>query len=181
MRSSKKISRCAPGSSATPLGHTTASLARELGVAWDHVDRVRGETCVAGLDFDEVGEPSLLVFTESGAEKIRQGVAAQMVNTPPPPTVPAPAAESAQAGLHREDLRLTRVFRWSANLMAVRANGLEVVLTVKTNQHLQAGMVLRGCIEGATGWTYEGRLPRSLGERQLYFPTVNSDNETQIR
>jgi hypothetical protein len=153
---------------------TVPGLARELGVAEARVELLLGSICEAGADFDD--EHGTVLFTYAGAQKIRAAIEEQMVTERDvlaaerePQDATAPAAGSPR----REDLTLTRVFRWSTNVMAERANGLEVVLRVKSIAHLQQGMVLKACIEGLFGWTYEGRLPRTIGERQHYFPCTH--------
>lgn len=151
---------------------TISRLARELGVPADHIERLQSTRCGAGEDFVDVDGAA--VFTPFGAEKIRALVAGEMRDTPPPvaPRADPAPAPTAAATPRREDLRLTRVFPWSCNLLAVLPNDNEVVLTVRSNRHLEPGMVLRACIEGPMGWTYEGRLPRIVGERQLYHPAT---------
>jgi len=147
---------------------TVAGLAGELGVAVATVEQLLGSACVAGDDF--VDDGGVALFTRAGAEKIRGLVEEQMrEETAEAETTLADLPQAAQLP-RREDLRVTRVFRWSRNILAVLPNEIEVVLTVRTIAHLEAGMVLQGCIQGPMGWTYEGRLPRMLGERQLYFP-----------
>lgn len=149
---------------AAPAAVPLPALAAELGLAADRVEQLAGIVCVPGDDFTDAGE---IVFTESGAKKIRDRVTEDMREQAAPvaPRPPAPIST-----LHREDLKLTRVFRWSANVLAETTTGLEVVLTVRSSRHLEPGMVLRNCIRGELGWTYEGKLPRTIGERQLYFP-----------
>ncbi len=176
-RRSKK-SRCAtPDSGASEPGAeppllTVERVAAALGVAANYVEMLRLTRCEADTDFCDVDGAALL--TEAGAEKIRAIVDEGMRATAPDvlmmPLVRSVATDAPRPAPQREDLRLTRVFRWSANILAELPNGREVVLTVRSNRHLQTGMVLRGCIKGDLGWTYEGRLPRSIGERQLYFP-----------
>jgi hypothetical protein len=160
-----------------PGSISAAALAHEIGVAVADVDELSVLVCVYPTDlvFDRGSTTTLI--TATGAEKIRSAVAAEMRPGPPRPAAQKAGAPSVTAppepfpaGPHREDLRLTRVFSGSKNILAERANGLEVVLTVRATTHLAPGMVLRDCIRGEMGWSYEGRLPRIVGERQLFFP-----------
>jgi hypothetical protein len=170
----------APDAAATlaePEAWTAARLSEQLGVAVDEVEQLQASICVAGEDF--VDAAGVAVLTATGLKKIRARVQEDQLAAVP---MPAPLAELPSGrGIevdygapvpptHREDLRLTRVFRWSTNVLAETAAGLEVVVRVRAIAHLEAGMVLPACIRGEMGWTYEGRLPRTIGERQLYFP-----------
>lgn len=163
----------APSPAAPPLAGgaelwTVPCVARDLGVPVEFVQELFETQCTAGEHFLFVrGTP---VFNEAGIARIRAGIEANMRGTaaaageavkPTAPAVPAAVGE---------DLRLTRVFRWSTNVLAERPNGNEVVVKVKDVTHLEAGMVLAGCVEGESAWFYMGRLPRSIGQRQLYFP-----------
>lgn len=144
---------------------------------WD-ADQVARDLGVAAVIVREL-EPQLdptcdlrtvrrvTVFTESGRAKLRAMVELRMAaeKNPPGQAAAAPTAERP-----REDLKVTRVFNWSPRLLCVRENGLEVVLQVKSQKHLQPGMVLKECICGEGCWFYYGSLPRSIGERQLFFP-----------
>jgi hypothetical protein len=156
-----------------PEAWTSSRLAAELGVDDAHVEDLQASICIAGEDF--VDSASAAVFTASGVKKIRDRVHEEQLGAPPPPppgykAAPPAPVDYGPSPVHREDLRLTRVFRWSTNVLAETSAGTEVVLRVRSIAHLEAGMVLRACIRGEMGWTYDGRLPRTLGERQLYFP-----------
>lgn len=117
----------------------------------------------------------VLRFTAPAAEKILAAIEAGMSATPTPsPAVPAPTAAPEAPpppvpSLFREDLRVARVFSRSRNILALRANGLEVILAVKSTDHLLPGMLLRDCVAEAYGWSYYGRLPRTSGERILFM------------
>lgn len=155
-------------------GTPVASAAAGLGVPVAAVEELLSTACVAGEDFTDIGgEPHL---TAAGLEKIRTRLAEQMTTTPPPAPEAKPAAAATEKlpERARETLKLTRVFPWSTNILAVRENGLEVVVAVKNASHLKPGMELQDCIEGDTGWFYQGRLPRIFGEEQLYYPARKS-------
>ncbi|MCM2304081.1 MAG: hypothetical protein NDJ72_05220 [Elusimicrobia bacterium] len=184
-----------------PEAWSVARLAQDLGVPAERVEQLQGLTCIAGEDVVDTAAGAVLTASgiKKIRERVAEDAAGQGApDYPPddsgeplrcatfdpalqaaiPPAIRAKmdadraAAEAARAAVHREDLQITRVFRWSCNVLATQANGNEVVLTVRSIAHLEAGMVLRGCIRGTMGWTYEGRLPRVLGERQLYFPPI---------
>lgn len=167
-----KKNRGMPGTVSAAPAATVAlpALAAELGLAVDRVEQLAGLACVPGDDFTDAGESTIL-FTTAGAKKIRDRVAEEMRDQVDPKT-PAPAASvtSVSPAPKTEDLRLTRVFRWSQNVLAELPNGNEVVLSVKSSKFLMPGMLLRSCREGEGGWFYQGRLPRTLGERQMFFP-----------
>jgi hypothetical protein len=170
-----KKNRGVPGAvTAAPAPAATVplpALAAELGLAVDRVEHLAGLACVPGDDFTDTGD-SAIEFTVAGAKKIRDRVAEEMrdhVETKTPAATVA-AATPAVPAPRTEDLRLTRVFQWSKNVLAELPNRNEVVLSVKSAKFLMPGMVLRGCREGEGGWFYQGRLPRTLGERQMFFP-----------
>lgn len=140
-----------------PEAWTAARLAEQLGVTVEVVEQLQGSVCVPGKDF--VDAAGVAVLTASGMEKIRARLREE-----------SPADQPAKPAPQRADLRITRVYRWSRNVLAETSAGLKVVLSVRSIAHVEAGMVLRDCIRGEMGWTYEGRLPRTIGERQLYFP-----------
>lgn len=154
---------------------TPAALAAELGLAVDQVEQLVGETCVAGEDFNDIAGET--VFTVAGLQRIRARIQEQMLGTVTPsaagPTGADNVVDFGTPPLRREPLKLTRVFPWSTNLLADRENGLEVVVSVRNATHLKPGMVLEDCAQGDTGWFYDGRLPRTIGEEQLYYPAKN--------
>lgn len=87
-------------------------------------------------------------------------------------------ADLAQAGRkdaegtpepHREDLKITRANLSPRVVLAERANGNEVQCLVRSTALLKPGMVLRGCVADQFGWTYMGKLPRVVGEQQLFY------------
>lgn len=145
---------------------TVDVVARELGVAAALVDELQRTVCNEATDFRHVH--GVVVFTAAGVETVRRAIEGRMQAERSPTPPEKNSAEPATTGA--EDLKLTRVFRWSTRLLAERANGLEVVLQVKSAKNLEAGMVLKDCRPGEFCWFYEGRLPRTLGERQLFYP-----------
>lgn len=149
---------------------TVDVVARQLGVPVAAVKAfVRSaDTPIGPDDFRIV--LGVEVFTASGIDKIRHALEDQMQaeRSPSPSEKKLPVDAGADGA---EDLTLTRVFRWSKRVLADRPNGLEVVLEVKSAKNLQPGMVLKACRPGEFCWFYEGRLPRTLGERQLFFPS----------
>lgn len=164
MGRARKNPRAATPSRMLAVPHGSWSAAAELGVSTDAVENAFAAVCEEA-DCTP-GADGFVHLSSAAFEKIREHIAAQMR-----PQQDAAPSEAPQSTLHREDLRLTRVFRWSNNVLAERANGLEVVLAVRSNRHLEPGMILKGCIQDQMGWTYDGRLPRVLGERQLFFPS----------
>lgn len=169
MGRARKNPRSAAPSRMLAVSHAVRCAA-ELGVSTDAVEDAFATVC-AEVDCIP-GADGFVYLSEAGFEKIREHITAQMRPQPDAAPIAPPAlSEAPQSTLHREDLRLTRVFRWSNNVLAERSNGLEVVLAVRSNRHLEPGMILKGCIQDQMGWTYDGRLPRVLGERQLFFPS----------
>jgi len=165
----KNLRDSAPHPAAPALDAADAQqIAAEFGVGESVVHAAAAAVGWASIDSDTPAG----IQTPLGPNfaKIREQITAQMQGAKAAAQTGRPAGAAAATQPHREDLRLTRVFRWSNNILAERANGLEVVLHVRNNRHLEAGMVLRQCIEGPMGWTYEGRLPRVIGERQLFYP-----------
>lgn len=151
-----------PAAKAAPPspGYTAATLAREWGVPVDLVV--------------ELGNGATY-FTQAGRDELQAAITRRMSGEkiPPAAALPAPAA-----ALTTEALTITRVFPWSTRVLCSRENGLEVVLQVKTVKFLLAGMVLRECICGEMGvWFYYGRLPRVIGEAQLFFPKPEAAKE----
>lgn len=140
---------------------TAATIARELGVPLELLlDVSNGNTTFTQQGRDEL---QAAIEARMAAEKLPPAAAAEF---PAASTSPAPAA----ADLVKEDLTLSRVFGWSTKVLANRTNGLEVVLQVKASRFLKPGMVLRECVQGESGWFYYGRLPRVVGEGQLFYP-----------
>lgn len=118
----------------------------------------------------------VLRFSAPAAEKILLAIEAGMSASPAPAAMassfgPTPVDAPPAAALcpPRADLRVARVFPRSRNILALRANGLEVTLSVKSTDHLVPGMLLRDCVHEAYGWSYYGRLPRTSGERQHFM------------
>lgn len=147
---------------------TVERVARDLGVAVDLVAELLEARCDPASDFTTVR--GVAVVTEAGLPKIRALVEAQMSAQAPEARPAQPKAREPEG----EDLTITRVWPWSRNVTAERENGTEVTVVVKSVAHLQAGMVLPGCVKGEMSWFYYGRLPRVIGERQLFFPPAGS-------
>ena len=122
----------------------------------------------------EVGGHVFFGFTPLGLKKFLSSAGPGFAQAAPPPPV-EPALEISAEVIpmpRREDLRLVRSNLWSGkNVFAETSYGVEVQVSVKSAELLKDGMVLRECIEEPPfGWVYLGRLPRGLGEQQLYFP-----------
>lgn len=154
-------------------------LAAQTGLSMEAIER----TACAAFPLPESAQPwalhrhyGVLRFSAPAAEKILAAIEAGMSATPAPSAsapafAPAPAEAPPAAALcpPRADLRVARVFPRSRNILALRANGLEVTLSVKSTDHLVPGMLLRDCVHEAYGWSYYGRLPRTSGERQHFM------------
>lgn len=150
----KNLPAAPPSPRATAGGVSAASLARELGVALEVILEIgQGKTYFTAV------ERAVVQAT------VEQRMLAGKIPLPAAAPVDPEATPAAT-----EDLTLTRVFPWSKNLLANRANGLEVVVQVASSRFLQAGMVLEACTKSEMGWAYYGRLPRVIGEAQLFFP-----------
>jgi len=158
-RHSKKNSRS--------TGRTIGAAAAELGLAPRVLEELMGKMVMDSADF-VTGEG---ILTPTGFEKIRTSVEQTMQSAAAATvaTAAVPVKADTQDLVH-EDLRVARIFRGSPRVLAERSNGLEVVLQVKTSELLEVGMLLKGCEQGEMCWFYTGRLPRTTGERQLYFP-----------
>lgn len=185
----KKISGfpAVPAADAAAEGlFTVQRVAADLGVPVDAVVALLASDCTAALHFTEVR--GVLIFTEAGVAHVRATIEARMradVASANLAEEPAPHAEQTSL---TEDLRVSRVFPWSGgkkttslNVLAERPNGNEVVLVVKDVTHLEAGMVLAGCVRGENAWYYMGRLPRSFGQRQLFFPPAKTTRRTSSK
>lgn len=172
----------APANDAAGL-FTVSRVADDLGVPIDAVVALLAGQCSRAVHFTEVR--GSVVFTESGVAHVRAAIEARMradVEALDVAQNPVPAAAQTS---QTEELKVTRVFPWAAakkttssNVLAERANGNEVVLVVRDVTHLQPGMVLAGCVRGENAWYYMGRLPRSGGERQLFFPPASTNRRT---
>lgn len=149
---------------------TAERVARDLGVALELVTELQFTALVLGTDLVLVR--GILIYTEQGRETMRRAIETRMLAEKKPlaATVLATGTPPAGPAPIEEDLTITRVFPWSTRLLANRANGLEVVLQVRTQKHLAAGMLLSGCVCGEMCWFYYGRLPRASGEAQLFYP-----------
>ena len=153
-------------------GVTVAALAAELGVAAGVVE-------VLARRYREGALPvhAEAVLPDALAEKIRATIAEAMAPTPAPgadaaATTPAGASPDAVPAHLRADLRVSRVFPWSNNILALLPNGNEVVCAVRDASRLAPGMVLRSAQQNAYCWVYTGRLPQTTGERHLFFVTT---------
>lgn len=154
-------------------------VAGELGVAVELIATLRGSACSA-QDVSEVrGVP---VFTLQGRETIRRAIEERLRAEKLPPGTAGERAlgfSPARAALVepvKADLTVTRVIGTSTQLLAQLPNGNEVPLRVRKSDNLRPGMVLRDCVQDDMGWTYHGRLPRTFGERQLFFPRPATAN-----
>lgn len=151
---------------------TAPELAARTGLSVEAIERTARDVTGGDVSLRRSG---VLHFSAASAEKILAAVEAGMSAAPAtrattasdlPPEASTPPVLLPQS----EDLRVTRVFPRSCNILALRANGLEVTLRVKSTEHLLPGMLLPGCLAEPYGWTYYGRLPRTTGERARYFP-----------
>lgn len=184
-RSTPALGACAAPAAPTPIGpathrglFTVSNVAADLGVPVEAISALLVSHCTTAVHFTEVR--GTIVFTAAGVAHVRLAVAESMRNDAAPSTVAETAAPGTEPAGLTEDLQITRVFPWAAakkttslNVLAERPNGNEVVLVVKDVTHLEAGMVLAGCVKGTHAWYYMGRLPRAVGQRQLFFPPVS--------
>jgi hypothetical protein len=133
---------------------TAAVVAEDLGLAVEPVLQAFRGLVQPGEAVLVRGE---LVATEAGREKIRVALDALMLVSR------QPVAVAAGKTTGTETLKVSRL--WGAKrVLALRANGLEVICAVQKSENLMAGMDLVDAQPGLDGmWFYYGRLPRRRG------------------
>jgi len=174
---SPKKSRHSPGRAPRAvLGSSTAQLASLLGVAPATLNALGDDAKAAFLEHPatvDPSDPARWVFPPILVEKISALLSARMDAAAPAAEAAAPEAPPVPIPCDsRRDLRLTRIFPRSRHFLAEMPDGLEVVVAVPRSEpidHCLPGMVLRSCFQLEHCWAYDGRLPRTLGERSLYL------------
>lgn len=153
---------------------TPIALAHELGVSASAVmDFMRVEG-VHRLDEVGAGKIRALVAASLAADAAQEGGGDR-----PPVAVAGPKSSPEGQDSRAVDLRVTRVMLSKRTVLAQHPNGNEVICAVRTTEHLKAGMILRDCQPNGDwqSWAYQGRLPRSMGDMQNFYPQPTTQNQ----
>ena len=150
---------------------TVERVARDLGIGAAAVRNWIADQGRERVDYMKNGRAVL--FTPGGWEKISTWAGASVAQEGAGAANAVAFREGNGADHTRtpvcEDLRVTRPDLSPRMVLAVRPNGNEVTVLVKSAALLKPGMVLQECMPDSNGWSYQGRLPRTLGEQQLFF------------